>query len=122
MKELLYSLNEDEFYELDELLDLIKYDYQDEIITNIYVGEKNPVFHSNFVCGSSIIEDITNRAYENFDDLTDNYCGELETKEHYKNIEKVILEYLNENISQPNFYEILNVRKVPLSEVTKEQI
>jgi hypothetical protein len=117
MKEKVYSVNEDEFYELDEILDLIESDYEPGEITEIYVADKNPILHSNFVDGISIVENITNLVYDNWEEMSDDYCAELEIKEHTKNIENIVLDYLNKNVQQPRFYEALNIKKISLSEL-----
>jgi len=117
MKEKVYSVNENEFYELDEILDLIESDYEPGEITEIYVADKNPILHSRFVDGISIVEDITNLVYDNWEEMSDDYCAELEMKEHTKNIENIVLDYLNKNVQQPRFYEAFNIKKILLSEL-----
>lgn len=123
MKEYVYSLNEDDFMDIDDLENEIEErNSEDENIkiTHVYRGEKIAQTHSMFVSGSSIIEDITNSACENGGEWSESYCSDLEKKEHMENIENLIVDYLNKNESQPSFYLVENVKEISIKQLKEE--
>lgn len=118
--EYVYSLSEDEFMDIDAITDEIDETNSEEDnikVTHVYRGEKVPQYHADFFDVDSLIEDMTNRAYDNFDEHSDNYCNNLEDKKHALNLQKVILDYLNENVKQPDFYSVENVQKITVEEI-----
>ena len=105
--EKVYSIDGENFKSWEEIEEEIK----NKDIKEIYEGEKVQKKHFDYIDGDDIIEMMTNRAYDDFDDFAENYCKELEEPEHKKEIEKLILNYLNKNVKQPDFFEVENIRK-----------
>lgn len=116
MEELVYSLDEENFMEIDEFLDRIE-DEEDDI-EFVYIASKKTFKHSDFIDASDIIERVCNRAYDEVDDISDVYISCVEEKKHTEELQKIIEDYFNKNISQPNFYRCENIKKVHISEIT----
>lgn len=121
----IYSINEDEWYDdLDEMLCQAEQDGEDEI-THVYVAEKQPYTHSDFIFINALIDDITNVAYDEMADLSDEYINSVYA--HFKddanksNIKQLIATYFDNNIPQPNFYKPKHIKYVTLDEVIKGQ-
>lgn len=119
MEEIVYSIKGEIFDTLKNILGELK-NSDDENTTTIYRGVKIPYSHSNFIDGNNIIEDIVNSAYDAFDDMSDNYCAELEAEEHTKNLEKIVLDYLNKNVKQPDFFGVKDIEKVLLVDLENQ--
>jgi hypothetical protein len=122
MQEYVYSLNEDEFMNLEDIeneIDERNSEEENIKITHVYRGEKVVQTHSMFVSGSDFIERITSMACEIGGEFSESYCSDIESKEHEKNIEKLVVDYLNKNEQQPNFYLVENVKEIPIAEITE---
>ena len=118
--EYVYSFNEDEFMDIDDLENEIEErNSEDENIkvTHVYRGEKITQTNSMFVSGSRIVEEIADRADDEGGEWAESYREELEQKKHYKNIEKLVTDYLDENVGQPSFYLVENVKEVPIKDI-----
>ena len=118
MEEFAYSLNSEEFFSFDEILDKLE-DEDGEDATHVYKGTCVHYKHADFFNASDIIERMTNRAYEEGDDFSDDYCSELELKEHKEKLTKIVLEYLDANVSQPSFYTVKDVVKITIEDLNK---
>jgi len=120
--EYVYSFNEETFMDIDSLEDEIdERNSEDENIkvTHVYRGEKIVQYHADFFDADYVIEDMTNRAYETCDEYSDNYIQELEDKKHSQNIQKLVLDYLNKNVKQPDFYMVENVQEISIEELDR---
>lgn len=122
-KQFVYSLDEERYYDLDDILEQIENENLD--IETIYRGIKIPYTHSDFICGKEIIESIKDRAYEQSEEYSGNYISQFddksktEHKDYHIVIERLIAKYLDEVIPQPNFFKVENIKKVLLSEIKK---
>ena len=118
-----YSLNEDTFMDLEDIeneIDEINSEDENIKVTHVYRGEKIVQTNSMFVSGGSIVDDITDSAYENGDEWSELYCDELQQKKHYESIEKLIVDYLDKNVEQPSFYLVENVKKISIEELKND--
>ena len=118
--EYVYSLNEDDYNDLEDIeneIDEINSEYDNVKIDFVYRGEKVIQTNSMFVNGSDIIENITDRAYDSGGEWSGRYCEDLESKVHRDNIEKLVIDYLDKNGINPSFYLVENVKKIPIEEI-----
>lgn len=118
--EYVYSLNEDDYMDIDELeneIDEINSEDENIKVTHVYRGEKIVQTNSMFVNGSDIIENITDRANDSGGEWSERYCEDLESKVHRDNIEKLVVDYLDKNGINPSFYLVENVKKIPIEEI-----
>lgn len=119
MEEYAYSLNEEDFFSLDEILDKLKYEDVEDA-THVYKWACVYYKHADFFNVDDIIEGMTDRARWEGDDFSDNYCSELELKDHKEKLTKIVLEYLDANVAQPSFYTVKYVMKMTVEEFKKE--
>lgn len=85
--------------------------------TVVYVGEQKRSLHKDFINIDSLIENMQETA--NFEsEYADDYLEDF-TKEHESELEKLILEYMDKHLSQPNFYEAVNIQEISIEEFKK---
>ena len=76
--EKVYSLDEERYYDYDDLLEQIENENTDA--EYVYVGTKISYTHADFINGKEIIESIQNRAYEESEDYSGNYISQFDDK------------------------------------------
>jgi hypothetical protein len=114
MKELAYSLDESLYENYDSIFDQIE---EDGNIEFVYVGEKVEQTHSNFLYMDYLFESMSEQAYEVGYEWSEDYLDDA--KDHKVSLKKIILEYMDKNITQPNFFLIENVKKITVEEFNK---
>lgn len=124
--EYVYSLNDEDYYDIETIFDqlnemcadsgkAINYDME------IYKAEKVVKKHSDFVDISSLLERMSEIAYES-GEYAERYCDDLDSisKEHMKVLKLLISplidEHLNNVIGEPSFYTIANAIKIKLKD------
>lgn len=113
MKEKSYSLNGEDFHDIEYVNDFLEDDME-----SVFVGDTIKVTHKRFTDCLDVIDMLSNEVYENFSEYSDVYISELEEKgkNHSKNINKLIEEYLNKNVNQPTFYNIEDIKEISVNE------
>lgn len=107
-----FSLNGED-YECDT-------DYIKENIANhniVYVAKREDREHKHFIDVKTMLTDMQERA-DGESEWADDYLIDA-NKEHIKNIEELILGYMNENLTQPGFFTVENVQKISVAEFRK---
>ena len=102
-------------------LDAEKFETDSEIIMDkikehkiIYVGEQKRALHKDFINIDSLIENMQEAAaFES--EYADDYLEDFK-EEHESELEKLILEYMDKNLAQPNFYEAVNIQEISVEE------
>ena len=114
-----YSLNKEE-WTLDEsyILDQIGEDnYKDNEI--VYIGKASFMEHKNYLNISYLIESTQDLAYEDFegsDDYLSEFIENRNKSKKYIELEDLILNWLNKNINQPNWYNPINIKEITVNE------
>lgn len=95
-------------------------DYIDDSIDdleleNIGVGERVPVLHRDIFNLRYLTEEMQEQAYEMADEYAEDYLNDLST-EKAKELEVLILDWLNKNVQQPNFYNVKNEKEISVKE------
>lgn len=121
-----YSLNGDDWYlnDIDYIIDEI----EDNFYTNevqVFIGTPEFMQHKDYFNLSSIISDMEESAYEDFDGI-DSYLSEFienRTKSaKYIELENLILNWMNENIAQPYWYNVKNIKSISVKEFKDKYI
>lgn len=107
-----YSLNEEDFHDIDYIADQIE---EDSNIISVYIGETLEVKHNNYVNSDNLIEMMQNQAHDDVDELSYDYLEDF-NKENTEELNKIITDYLNSKIKQPNFYKIGKIEKITVKE------
>lgn len=111
-----YSLNGEDNWE-DELEDVIQQAYDDGAAIGAAIkitqGDSIKAEHSDFVTGSSIIEYISERAYDEYGEWSEEYLTEVSNnKEKSEEFKKLIVNWLSENAESPGFYRVTNTKEI----------
>ena len=81
----------------------------------IEVGECVPVLHKDIFNLRYLIEEMQDAAYEIADEYAEDYLKDL-TTEKAKELEDLILQWLNKNVQQPNFFTVKNEKEISVQE------
>ena len=113
MDEQIYSFDNEIFHDdIDYVLDCAAENEQQII----FVGYKTLCKHSQFIDVDNLIEVAQENAFVNFpENHTDGYLEDV-TKEILTQLKQLISDFLNEKIGQPEFYGVINVKEVHISE------
>lgn len=113
MDEVDYVFNVNDYWTDD--VDYIKQIIDEDEITSLQIAEKVSVFHRDIFNIRYVTEEMQDDAYEIADEYAEDYLRDL-TTEKAKELEELILDWLNKNVSQPNFFTVKNEK-----EITKEE-
>ncbi len=107
-----FSIDEETYYTYDNIVDEIA-DTEEDISVN--VGESIKQYHSTHMDINYFIEQMCNSAYDTVGEIAETYLDEV-TKEHKKELENIIQDYLNKVAGEPRFWAIGRTE-----EITKQQ-
>lgn len=116
--DIMYSINEINYYSYEDMKEIVE---TDKTITFLYVGEKIVFKHSDFFNIKTMIEEIENSAYEESEDFSTNYIDKLSNMgiEKENKLNKLIIDFLDNNIDQPDFFKIKNLKKIEIKDFLK---
>ena len=81
----------------------------------IEIGERVTVLHKDIFNLRDLIEDMQDNAYEIGDEYAEDYLKDL-TYSKAEELEDLILDWLNKNIKQPNFFNVKNEKEITIKE------
>lgn len=81
----------------------------------VEVGEKVPVLHKDIFRLNYLKEEMQDAAYELADEYSEDYLKDL-TAEKAKELECLIVDWLDANIEQPNFFTVKNEKQITVEE------
>lgn len=113
MNKYAYSLDEENFHSKDYVADMIEDSEKDEVDC-IYVGECIYKKHEDYIDADDIIEMAKDRAYEDTE-YAEVYLDDI-TKEKEEELNKLIIDWFNNNAEQPTFFTVKNVKKITVDE------
>lgn len=96
---------------VEHFLDELEYSPDDAI----EIGEKVPVLHRDIFNLRHLIEEMQDYAYDIADEYSYDYLKDL-TAEKAKELEVIILGWLDKNINQPNFFNVKNEKEITVQE------
>lgn len=111
-----YSLNDELYYELEDILNQIA---ECDDVINIYRGERVNYSIEQFIDGSSILEDIAQSIHEDIDEYGEDYCYRLDNIPKYKikELEVIISNFITQEIGDPTFYSVKNAVKIQVKDI-----
>lgn len=123
---LVYSLDKERFYSLEDILTIINdltLEAKQSENAYIYIGSKIERYHKDYFDIDNLFESITDAAYDNADEYASNYINNFESMkdEDKEKISSLILKVLNENIPQPDFFGVENIKQLQIMEFVKSQ-
>ncbi|MDX9744230.1 MAG: hypothetical protein RBT59_10455 [Arcobacteraceae bacterium] len=116
MNDLYYSLDEEEYHDIDYIAEQLK---EDKERLTVFVGEAIKPTHKQFIVAIDICEEMQNKAYDEFDEYSEGYLVEI-TKEQEEELNNLIAIWFNQNAKEPNFYRIENAKQITREEFFKE--
>ena len=114
-KNLVYSLDEEYYYDIDEIADML------EDRTYIHVAEKVTYTHKDFIDLSDLIEWMIDRAYDEAGDWAESYLNDL-TNKKAEELELKIVDLFNKLVRQPKFFTVKNVKQISIEEFYQEHL
>ena len=117
MNILAFSFDEEDWtLDVDEIESEIESRLEfNEPIGDIYIGYAVFQEHKHFLNIKQLIENMQDNAYN---DYSDGYLEDL-TTEKLKELENIVLTWLNENASGPNFYNVHKIKPFSVQEFRK---
>lgn len=112
MAKIVYSLDEQYYYDRDDIENMIE--ESDEKIETLYQGECIPRFHIDFLNTNQVIEDMQQRAYE-CGEFAEGYLDDFNEEDKQK-FKEHILQFLNQNITQPTFFNVKKTKIISIEE------
>ena len=113
-KDYVFNINDtwtDDVDYVEHLMEELEYNLTD----TIEIGEKVPVLHKDIFNLRYLTEEMQEQAYEIADEYAEDYLNDL-TTEKAKELESLILDWLNKNIKQPNFFNVKNEKEITIKE------
>jgi len=99
VKDLVYSLDEENYYDSDEIKDRIEVERH---ISTLYVAKKVTYSHKDFIILSDLTDWMIDYAYDEASEWAESYLKDI-TNEKAKELELKIIALFNENVKQPTF-------------------
>ena len=116
MEEIDYVFNINDYWTddvdyIEHLIEELEYTATD----TIEIGGKVPVLHRDIFNLRYLIEEMRDDAYEIADEYSEDYLKDL-TTEKAKELECLIVDWLDTNIEQPNFFTVKNEKEITVEE------
>lgn len=112
-----YSICGEIYYSKKDILDFLDKEDSKQVI---YVGECIYKKHEDFIDADDIIEMAKDRAYED-NEYAEGYLDDI-TKEKEQELNKLIIDWLNNNAEQPTFFTVKNIKQITSEEFHKEHL
>lgn len=110
-----YSRNEEDWYEYEDIIDGIEADYQSGDKVEIFEGDAVLFTHKEFINVDRIIEDIQEAAYDEIGEWQQDYLDDLAgDKDKMIELNKLLLDFITENAKVPTCYKVVNVKEIKI--------
>lgn len=126
MTEYVYSFDNEQYYELEYFEDMILELCEDSETSKnadmeIYKAEKVLRTHASFINANSILETISQNAYDEAGEYAESYCDSIDylSSDKVKELEQLINDFFDKHIGQPNFYTVKNVMKIKYKDINE---
>ena len=115
-KDYCYSHDGEYYYDdIEDVVDMYECSYAD---AKIYRGTKKSFTHADFLSAGDIIEQMTDRAYDEAGEYADEYLSEIKRSD-INELQQIILEWLDKKASC-NFYGVENIEEMTLKDIVEE--
>ena len=108
-----YSLNNEEYYDLDYIMDRVNDDYPKGQEVEVFKGERVEFTHKDFINSFVLFDNMEENAYEKADEYANSYKVRPE-KEKAEELNKIIADWCDKNIKKPDFWTVKNIVKIKL--------
>jgi hypothetical protein len=108
-----YSTNEEDWNDLEDIMDDLECDYDAGAVVEIFEGDAAAFTHKEFIRADRIIEDIQELAYDELGEWQQDYLDDLaEDKEKVKQLNELLIKFITDNCKEPSCYKVINVKKI----------
>jgi hypothetical protein len=115
MSNKVYSRNEEDWYELEDITDGIEADYKAGDEVEILEGDAVLFTHKEFINVDRIIEDIQEAAYDEIGEWQQDYLDDLANdKDKMLELNKLLLDFITTNSKAPTCYKVVNVKETKI--------
>ena len=116
-----YSLDEEEYHDYDDIQDMIDESIEEyrECPNTIYKAQKKEHTHNDFICLDDLIDNMKDRADDVAGEWAESYLNDL-NKDKKIELEKLIINWLDNNISKPSFFTVEKEIELTYEEFKKE--
>ena len=109
-----YSLDEERYYSADCVADILENGGNNEEAC-IYVGEKVQFAHKDFIFATDVLWEAKERAYNEVGEWCEGYLDSI-PKEKLEQLNELVLKWFDENVKQPTYFTVKNVKKITVEE------
>ena len=113
-----YSLDEEEYHDYDDIQDMIDESIE-EYPATIYKAQKKEYSHNDFICLYDLIDNMKDKANDIAGEWAESYLNDL-NKDKKIELEKLIINWLDNNISKPSFFTVEKQITLTYEEFKKE--
>lgn len=117
MSDLAYSIDEEIYYSIDCVADMLENSENDEVDC-IYVGEKVQFTHKDFIFATDVLCEAKERAHNEVGEWCEGYLDSI-LKDKLEQLNNLVLNWFDENVEQPTFFTVKNVKKISVDEFKK---
>jgi hypothetical protein len=108
-----YSINEEDWYELEDVMDDLEADHQAGDEVEIFKGDAVLFTHKEFINVDRIIEDIQEAAYDEIGEWQQDYLEDLANdKDKMLELNRLLLDFITANSKAPTCYKVVNVKEI----------
>lgn len=114
LDKIVYSTNQENYTnDIDWILCQLE---EDSEINTIYVAERVDVLHKDIFNVNRLIENLEDDAYDLCDDWSFNYLSEFKDTNKKQEFQDLILNWMNNNLSQPNWFTVKKEKEISKEE------
>ena len=103
-----------ETFNYDSVEELLDNECYAELGDTVYYGEVAEITMEDLVSGHTIMESVQEAAYDLGGEFAE-YYPEM-TREQIADLKKVVVGWFRENVSEPNFFKVRNVKQYEITE------
>ena len=111
-----YSTNDEDFHDLDYVLDLLSEDHKVGEVVEITEGEQKPFLHSDFINPEHIAELIQEQAFDEISEWDQDYLYDfLKDEKLTKDLRSLLINFFNKHAEQPRCFKVINTKKISVT-------
>lgn len=116
MSEKVYSRNEEDWYDLCEIMESLEEDYRDGDEVEIREGKSVQFTHDEFINADRIIEDLQETAYDEFGEWQEDYLDDLaKDKEKISELKKLLIHFITNNAKPPKCFKVVDIKSIKVT-------
>ena len=116
MSKKVYSRNEEDWYDLCEIMGSLEEDYQAGDEVEIQEGKAIQFAHDDFISAAHIIEDLQNKAYDEMGEWQQDYLDDLANDvDKIFELKKLLVHFITNNAKPPQCFKVVDVKNIKVT-------